>query len=472
MRSRRILKVAGWIAGTAIMIAGIGYGGIQLMLAHFYPDPPAMGYPKPHSQLEAQRQDLDYFKKLIALDLSFSPRARAQANADIDRLARSSSVLSHARFRVEAMRVMALADNGHTTTSVASAAPLELPVRVAEFSDGPYVTHATDTHAALLGGRVVAVDGQPIDAVMDQLEAIRGGAPQFRRYYAALLITIQDILNGLGIAPNANRSTWTVQKADGTHVTETLTAYRRPEDEPRDFAERWYSSEPRKEMGKDWKSFGPAKGLPISLKDFDEPFRRFWLGDGCTAVIQLKSNTDEGTHKIGDFLVETQSEFEHHKPCNIIFDNRFNGGGDYTKTYSFAHGLIGDVPSPGRIYILTGPATFSAGITTTTFIKQSGGERVSILGEEVGDRMAFFAEGRRACLPNYKLCMYYQRGKHDYQHPCRDPRVCFWLNWYYAPRVKSLDPDETITMSFADWQAGRDPVFDRAVQLAKSNAAP
>src|SRR6185503_10950304 len=104
--------------------------------------------------------------------------------------------------------------------------------------------------------------------------------------------------------------------------------------------------------------------------------------------------------------------------------------------------------------------------------KQAGGDRVSILGEPVGDRMAFFAEGRRACLPNFKMCLYYQRGKHDYQHPCTDPQVCFWLNWYYGPRVKTLDPDQTITMSYADWNAGRDPVFDRAVELARKNAAP
>jgi hypothetical protein len=466
---RRVLRIAGWIGGIAVVLAGIGFGGIQLMLWHFYPDPPAPNYPKPRTALEAQRQDLDYFRKLLTLDFAFSPEARARANGEIAKLEESSTVLTHPQFRVAAMRIMALADNGHTTTSVASAEPLELPVRTAEFSDGLYVTHATLAHRALLGGRVVAIDGQPVDAVMRQLEAIRGGAPQFRRYYAAFTITIHDILNGLGIAP-AGHSVWTVEKSDGSRITEALAAYRAPKDEPFDFAERWYSDEPLKTLGKDWAAFGPAGGLPVSLKDFDHPYRLFWLG--CTAVIQLKSNTDDGVHKIKDFLAETQSELEQRKPCNIVFDNRFNGGGDYTKTYSFAHGLIDDVPAPGRIYLLTGPATFSAGITTTAFIKQSGGDRVSILGEPVGDRMAFFAEGRRACLPNYHLCLYYQRGKHDYQHPCTDPQVCYWLNWYYAPRVKTLDPDQTITMSFADWVSGHDPAFDRAVELARKNAAP
>lgn len=466
---RRVWKIAGWSLGAVVTVAGLGFGGTQLMLAHFYPNPPAADYPKPHSALEAQRQDLDYFGKLLALDFAFSPAARAEATNEIAKLEQSPTVLSHAQFRVAAMRIIALADNGHTTTSIASGDPMELPVRVAEFREGFYVTHATADHAALLGGRVVTVDGQPIDAVMHQLEQLRGGTAAFRHYYAAFIITIHDVLNGLGIAPTGH-SVWTVEKADGARITETLAAYRAPKDEPFDFAERWYSSEPRKELGKGWVTYGPATGLPVSLKDFDEPYRRFWRG--CTAVIQLKSNTDVGTHKHKNFLGETQTELQQHKPCNIVFDNRFNGGGDYTKSYSFAHGLIDDVSAPGRIYVLTGPATFSAGITTTTFIKQSGGDRVSILGEPVGDRMAFFAEGRRACLPNFKMCLYYQRGKHDYQHPCTDPQVCFWLNWYYAPHVKTIDPDQTITTSFADWQSGRDPVFDRAVELARKNAAP
>src|SRR5262249_1184454 len=156
-------------------------------------------------------------------------------------------------------------------------------------------------------------------------------------------------------------SAWTVQKSDGKQVTETLAAYRAPKDDPFDFAERWYSNEPLKTLGQNWIAFGPANGLPVSLKDFDAPYRRFWLG--CTAGIQLTPNPDEGTHKIKDFLEASQSALKQHKPFNIVFDNRFNGGGDYTRTYSFAHGLIDDVPAPGRIYVLTGPATFSAGIT-------------------------------------------------------------------------------------------------------------
>jgi hypothetical protein len=134
-------------------------------------------------------------------------------------------------------------------------------------------------------------------------------------------------------------------------------------------------------------------------------------------------------------------------------------------------GLPNLIAPGGRVYVLTSGQTFSAAITTTAFIKQAMGSRAVILGEPVGDRLVFWSEGNQGCLPNSKLCFAYATGKHDYAHACWDWNACFWLNWFYPVRVDSLAPDETIAMSFADYRAGRDPVFDRAVALA-SGAAP
>jgi hypothetical protein len=53
------------------------------------------------------------------------------------------------------------------------------------------------------------------------------------------------------------------------------------------------------------------------------------------------------------------------------------------------------VPPSGRIYLLTGPQTFSAAITTTAFVKQATGSRAIILGEPVGDRLPFMVRGMK-----------------------------------------------------------------------------
>ena len=229
---------------------------------------------------------------------------------------------------------------------------------------------------------------------------------------------------------------------------------------------RWLSPQMAKgELSNSRALFSDDANLPMSLRDFKSAFRRAWIANGCTLFIQLKAIADTDEQHIGEFLNATTDEMRARPPCNIILDMRFNTGGDYTKAARFASHLPDFVPR-GRIYLLTGPQTFSAAITTIAFIKQAAGSRAVILGEPVGDRLSFYGEGNTGCLPHSRLCVHYAAGMHDYARPCNDWGKCFWLNWLFPVQVKSLAPDETISMTFGDYTARRDPVFERAVELA------
>ena len=216
-------------------------------------------------------------------------------------------------------------------------------------------------------------------------------------------------------------------------------------------------------MAGHWRVLDPDHPLPISLSDFDTAFRSLLLPGSCTQFVQLKSNVDQGGQSIKNFLSSTANRLRQYPPCNVIFDLRYDGGGDFVNTYGFARNLPNLIPAGGKIIVLTGAATFSAGISTVAFVKHAGQDRMMIVGEPVGDRLQFFSEGGLACLPNYPLCVAYETGKHDYQHPCTDWDVCFWLNYFFQLQVKSLEPDEVIPLSFKDWRAGVDPVLDRAI---------
>jgi hypothetical protein len=470
---RKWLKIVGIAVGVVLLLIAIAAGLVYAMMRHFYPSPPQASYNKPKDPLEAQRQDLDYFAKLIAMDRSYSTEARAEARRRVSELANSKTVKPRPNFRVALMELAALADNGHThLDSDAGADPMELPVRVAAFSDGIYVLHATKAYADLLGGKIVSIDGHPVDEVMARLEQLRGGTPQWRNLWAQVYISWQDVLVGAGIAPDMGHSTWAVTSPSGRIVTRTLTPYTPSEDEPDIFVNRIYSAEPLKELGADWIAYQPDRPLAITFSDFDTTFRRVRLPHSCVMLIQFRSNDDVGSNHIKDFEVATKADMQANKPCELIFDNRFNAGGNLTKTKFFAKDLPGLISPSGHIYLLTSGMTFSAGITTTALIKHSGGDCVTILGEPVGDRLAFFAEGGRGCLPNYPLCLHYETGKHDYGNSCTELRTCFWLDWLLPERVNTLQPDEIITTTFGDWRQGRDPVFERAMTLALKQSEP
>ena len=185
-------------------------------------------------------------------------------------------------------------------------------------------------------------------------------------------------------------------------------------------------------------------------------------------LVQLKSNRDEDGESIENFLNETETDLRADLPCSVILDVRFNGGGDYTNTAGFAGRLHSLVRPGGHIYVLTGPDTFSAGITTVVFVKQAAAQgQVVILGRPVGDRLAFWSEGEQGCLPNAPFCFHYATAIHDYMRPCTDWNKCYWLNWIFPARTDNLDPAEEISMTFADYLAGRDPAFDRALAFAQ-----
>ena len=467
----RILKSVALVAVIiGALVASLGYA----MIRHFNTPPPTADYPKPVSALEAQRQDLAHFRKLVALDRSFDPAAREAAERRVAALEALGTPVDQAHFRVELMKILALADNGHTRLDVADGThPKQFPVRVGVFSDGLYVMRAAGAARALLGGRVVAIDGKPIDVVMQRLAALRGGTAAWRRLYAALYLSDPDILFGSDISADGEHSVWTVASPESNTTTIALKAMASNADEPFVFADRWVSNEPVREMGDRWVAMQPESPLPISLRDFDTAFRRIRLDGSCAMLVQLKANHDVRDQHIKDFLAATENDMRTHKPCAVIVDVRFDDGGNYQNTAAFAKHLPDLTLPRGRIYVLTGPATFSAGITTVAFVKQAGGDRVTILGEPVGDRLQFFSEGNRGCLPNHPLCVSYERGKHDYVHPCNDLDVCFWLNKLYPVQVDSLEPQEMLTLSFSQWRQGHDPVFERAAALAAhSEPAP
>ena len=468
LTKRRIFR-AGLCTLAVIVLIVVAAGGFALFFLHkFSPDPPSNDFPKPADALEAQRQDIEQFSRLLAMDRAFSPAARSEANRRIAELKSERAPLDSDRFFVALLRITALADNGHTHLYHGKGNLQNfIPLRVVLFADGLYVLRAKSAYADLLGARVESIEGRPASDVIAALGQLHGGAEGWRRIHAASDVQSPEILYGDAIGSRPDQTHWTFRLPDGSEVARTLPAEIAGENKPQAEMTRWLSPQKMKDESANWHALiSHDADLPLSLRDFNSVFRRAWIDHGCTLFMQLKAIADANNQRIGDFLGAATDEMHAHPPCNIILDMRFNTGGDYTKIARFASHLPDFVRPGGRIYVLTGPQTFSAAITATAFVKQAAGSRATILGEPVGDRLAFYSEGNSGCLPHESLCLHYATGMHDYAHRCDDWDRCYWLNWIFPVQVESLAPDETITMTFADYTARHDPVFEQSVALA------
>jgi hypothetical protein len=148
----------------------------------------------------------------------------------------------------------------------------------------------------------------------------------------------------------------------------------------------------------------------------------------------------------------------------MVVDLRLNSGGnlevakDFIKT--LARGEWAD--RPGRLFVITGHCTFSAGLYHAAQMKQFS--PAIFVGEPVGDRIDYWAEGGQIVLPNSGVVIWYSNGFHRYsQTDYRENQP-----YYEELSIPALAPDISTPLLSADYFAGRDPALEAVLsQIAK-----
>jgi len=183
--------------------------------------------------------------------------------------------------------------------------------------------------------------------------------------------------------------------------------------------------------------------------------------------VQFRANStaDAGGRDIKAFVGRVRGSLAESRPKNLVLDLRFDIGGDIDQTRDLAREMVAAVP--GRIFVLTGPYTFSAGIVFAAAMKHDGGARVTLVGEPVGDRLRFWSEGGHVCLPHSKVCFWASDGLWDLRKGCAGEPACYGDR--LDARVDSLEPEIRAPLTSAAWLTGRDPGME-TVRAALSRA--
>ncbi len=429
--------------------------------------PPPEPQPKEVADMgEGQVRDAEYFSKFPEFDKSYSPKTRSQAQQLAAKLRLEARGLTHEAFVLRVAEIAALAGNAHTSVgenAFRKNTP-RLPVRLYPFSDGLFVLYAKPELSDLLGARIDAIDGTPVDQIFARLAKFRSGIEAYRRRQLIPVLESPALLYAAGLSTSRASLLLTGINTAGQRFE------RRVEAEQRDRS-AWVSQTARLLYPEGLKDTGMVSFLkkspsePVYLHSVEKlfwleslPLRGFYIG------MAHNGNADE--EPMQAFLARAKAALERERPGYVVLDMRMNGGGDYTTTYAFARALPALQPD-GNIYVLTSPWTFSAAITTVAALKQAGGERVKIVGEPVGDRLDFWAEGNSFALPNAFLLVHYSTGRHIYDGPCTDRATCYWLNERYPVRVKTLAPGIHAPLSFQHYRAGRDPAMEAILQYER-----
>ena len=411
---------------------------------------------------EGRVADIAVFRsEYLGKDKAYTPAARAEADKRLAALQAQAPSVSQVYFELEISRIVALADNGHSAffPGPRSRRYNRVEVRLVPFGDGFYVLRTKPENADLLGARLVAIDGKPTATYRDAARSLAGGTAAWRDRNVSYFLESPDQMHALGLIASPTVATYQFQARGGAMVERRLVPDPANPNRPRANAERWFFPEAMPAEGGLWR---PAltQNVPWSLTEPDNPFRWRMADDLNAIVIDLRQNNDGEKRTIASFLKELEDVLAAKRPTHAILDMRMNGGGDLNTTRDFMQALPKRVP--GRVIALTSPWTFSAAISSVGYLKQAAPDRVTIIGEEVGDRLNFFSEGSIVTLPNSQIELLSATERHDYANGCRGYTDCHEPVVRFPIAVPSLAPAIGAPWTIEAYLAGRDPGMDAA----------
>jgi hypothetical protein len=304
------------------------------------------------------------------------------------------------------------------------------PVRWWRFSDGLVITAAgPGVDPTLVGQRVVAIAGHPIDDVLALVEPLAPrDNPSNLLAYGPLYLRVSELLAGLGVIDRAGPTTFRLARRDGTEH-DVVIAPITPEADG-----SWNSGLPHR--------LPPTHALWLARQD--EVIWWTVLEESGTLFIQY-NEVAAVPFSVADPIVQRASQDDVRR---VVVDVRNNGGGDNTTLVGLESALRKPaIDRPGRLVILMGRVTFSAAANFVTDMERSSS--AIFAGEAMGGSPNLYGDAEPIALPwggqtLYMATRYHERSTAD------DQRI-------------TIEPDIPVNLASADYLAGRDPVLEAVI---------
>jgi hypothetical protein len=448
-----------WIVSVLVFIIAVSN------IAPVFAQPPSL-------TAAGMRDDLSFLRDTWGpLDRSFSVEQRRTFDAIIAETSAKADNLTPAEFAFAVSRAVAVSRNGHTEASLGASTHF-LPIRLWWFSDGLYIVRAHRQFSELLGGRVEGIGRLSPEEALARASPYISGTDDFIRVKSPLYLICLELLHQLGATPSVEKVKLKVRLPNGTQQIVSLGP--QPSDDP-DASSRLFGSL----IPSDQNLVGRWPHVLDTVKKIPAIYQRptnlsyEWLS-ADPGVIYIRSNRIFGSDNYRYELMEKligllQDEIAPRRPKFVIVDLRLNLGGDFFNTMTFAQALPKLTPPDGRVFVLVSASTFSAALVTAALLKANGGDRVTLVGEPMGDHSSFWSEGRPTRLPHSGISVTAAKWMWDWSEGCQDPARCYWADIVFGSKNVSLEPQLKIATTFADYSRGHDAVLEAVLQQTKSS---
>lgn len=412
-------------------------------------------YSEPRSREAAWAQDLDVLAdRFLRFDRSFTAGERSLFLERTGDLRARVSEFADSEIMMRMAAAVALSGNAHTRLYLLRNRTelRRLPVRLWWFSDGLYVVRTTASHRGLLGCRVDAIEEKPVGLVRDTVAAAFAGNSSWTDYKSVYYMTSPEALHGFGIGADPERVELSLSGCGPARFRRSLAPL--PLVRSEEPVEAWWDLSPRRREA-DWVHVLDDSAAPLPLY-LSHPDRHFWfqyLDDPQLLYFQYNRAAEMAEERLTELGERLLAELERRDVEAFVLDLRFNTGGNL----GLAEGLMAELEERTRgtpRFVITGRATFSAGIAHAARWKEAG--QVVQVGEQVGDALDYWSEGGNIVLPGSGLTAHFANAFHSYSEaPCPEGVPCF-----LDLSSPDLTPDVPVSSTWTEYLAGVDAAFE------------
>lgn len=386
----------------------------------------------------ARLADIDFLESAIRSTHPEPTRMRARDEwaPRIASIRQRAGELSNARFFFELSSLVALLQDGHTRLlpSLDGDASRWYPIRFECFDDGVFVLSADEKYRELVGGRVVALGGKPIDEVLEAAApAIPGDNSQGGQTILERLLDSPTFHEAVG-AGTGGKSRVTVERSGGERREVELEL---PEPGPPPFAGAWPASWIRAESK-------PA----LRDRDPERPYFVEFVAPQKALYLRIRRIEQDEKERIVAFCTRAFALADERGAERLVIDVRGNGGGNNYLVQPLVHAvLLSRLDEPGKVFVLIDGGTFSAAQNCASQLERE--TSALFVGSPTGSSPNHCGDAMRFTLPGSGIRLWCSSVRWQDSDP-RDRR-----RWIY--------PDFPAPMRFADFVAGRDPALELAL---------
>nr|WP_170539188.1 peptidase S41 [Ruegeria arenilitoris] len=345
---------------------------------------------------------------VVPNDPSFRRIERAAIDSCVSDSRRYALEGSVEAFLLSAMRLLALPNNGHTRL-IPNDAISVLPLRFASVGRSVQVLGSASRVIAPQG-KLLAVNGAAVSEIEAAADKFLAGTRQRKRVIGPIILAWPYALERLGFSSDDGMTEYHVQDENGqTTNLKVANGNTVP-------ASTLY---PRNEHGKPDPAWEPESF--VEIED--------WQALGLS--IQLPSFFDPGRDALRKAISEAADRVRACSDKTLLIDVRGNTGGDFLLTMPLIDALAQSANQ--RVVVLVDKFTFSAAIVFVAILKHRLGDRLTLIGEEMGDGLTFFAEGGLLDLPASGAVVRYSSAFHDWKTGTSDETTPPEIAWQIVP---------------------------------------